>query len=119
MKSGQVNFCPGESFLKLLTQTGEWHQNLSEKTAFQFGLCLWQARETIEAAYSTCGCTSDLYAFLQTSLVDFRFCLRTFRVLVAFAATCIQWTSHLRLDWMVTPRYFVWGTFSSTVLWIE
>ena len=72
-----------------------------------------------EAAYSTCGRTSDLYALSRTSLVDFRFRLRTFRVLVAFAATCLQWTSHLRLDWMVTPRYFVWGTFSSTVLWIE
>ena len=62
-----------------------------------------------EAAYSTCGRTSDLYALSRTSLVDFRFRLRTFRVLVAFAATCLQWTSHLRLDWMVTPRYFVWG----------
>ena len=50
-----------------------------------------------EAAYSTCGRTSDLYALSRTSLVDFRFRLRTFRVLVAFAATCLQWTSHLRL----------------------
>ena len=32
MKSGQVNFCPGELFLKLLARIGEWHQNLSEKT---------------------------------------------------------------------------------------
>ena len=33
MKSGRVNFCPGELFLKLLARIGEWHQNLSEKTA--------------------------------------------------------------------------------------
>ena len=32
MKSGRVNFCPGELFLKLLARIGEWHQNLSEKT---------------------------------------------------------------------------------------
>ena len=44
-----------------------------------------------EAAYSTCGRTSDLYALSRTSFVDFRFRLRTFRVLVAFAATCLQW----------------------------
>ena len=28
-----MNFCPGELFLKLLARIGEWHQNLSEKTA--------------------------------------------------------------------------------------
>ena len=33
VKSGRVNFCPGELFLKLLARIGEWHQNLSEKTA--------------------------------------------------------------------------------------
>ena len=32
MKSGRVNFCPGELFLKLLARIGEWHQNHSEKT---------------------------------------------------------------------------------------
>ena len=32
MKSGRVNFCPGELFVKLLAQIGEWHQNFSEKT---------------------------------------------------------------------------------------
>ena len=35
VKSGRVNFCPGELFLKLLARIGEWHQNLSEKTAVQ------------------------------------------------------------------------------------
>ena len=39
-------------------------------------------RDHTEATHSTWRCTSDLYAFLQTSLVDFR----TFRVLVVFAA---------------------------------
>ena len=34
VKSGRVNFCPGELFLKLLARIGEWHQNLSEKTVF-------------------------------------------------------------------------------------
>ena len=32
-KSGRVKFCPGELISKLLTRIGEWHQNLSEKTA--------------------------------------------------------------------------------------
>ena len=27
---------------------------------------------------------------------------------MAFAATCLQWTPDLRLDWMVMPRHFVW-----------
>ena len=35
MKSGQVNFCLGELFLKFLTQIGQWLQNLSEKTVLQ------------------------------------------------------------------------------------
>ena len=29
-----MNFCPGELILKLLARIGEWHQNLSEKTAY-------------------------------------------------------------------------------------
>ena len=33
-KSGQVNFCPGELILKLLTWIGKSHQNLSEKAEF-------------------------------------------------------------------------------------
>ena len=36
VKSGRVNFCPGELFLKLLARIGEWHQNLSEKTGRVF-----------------------------------------------------------------------------------
>ena len=28
-----MNFCPGELILELLARIGEWHQNLSEKTA--------------------------------------------------------------------------------------
>ena len=28
-----MNFCSGESILELLARIGEWHQNLSEKTA--------------------------------------------------------------------------------------
>ena len=32
VKYGQVNFCPGELFLKLLARIGEWHRNLTEKT---------------------------------------------------------------------------------------
>ena len=30
-----MNFCPGELILKLLAHIGEWHQNLSEKTAIK------------------------------------------------------------------------------------
>ena len=52
-------------------------------------------------------------------LVNFRI----FRVLVVFAATCLQWLSHLRWDWMVKllpfrcPRYmYVVSLFYSTVL---
>ena len=32
-ESGRVNFCLGELILELLARIGEWHQNLSEKTA--------------------------------------------------------------------------------------
>ena len=34
-----MNFCPGELILKLLARIGEWHQNLSEKTALIIGHC--------------------------------------------------------------------------------
>ena len=34
-----MNFCPGELFLKLLARIGEWHQNLSEKTAAEGQRC--------------------------------------------------------------------------------
>ena len=31
-----MNFCLGELFWKLLTRIGKWHQNLSEKTGFNY-----------------------------------------------------------------------------------
>ena len=104
--------------LYLLYMLYTWRTALHCTLSIQ-ALSLASQGDHTEAAYPTSGHASDLYTFLWTSLVDFRFSLRTFRVLVAFAATFLQWTSHLRLDWMVTSRYFVWGTFSSTVLWIK
>ena len=35
VKSGRVNFCPGELILKLLARIGEWPQNLNEKTEIE------------------------------------------------------------------------------------
>ena len=67
---------------------------------FQFWLYLWQARETIQRQHIQPVGVQVIYMPFRGPLVDFRFRLRTFRVLVAFAATCLQWTSHLRLDWM-------------------
>ena len=55
VKSGRVNFCPGELFLKLLARIGEWHQNLSEKTEysiknsdynFKYNFIIWDEVDT-------------------------------------------------------------------------